>query len=131
MANQGKLTNRDLADIFYKLLEGETVTRIADSYCVSEQSVYRRLSGAGVDVHSITVVPRCGRYPNLGKWMAEHKVSISRFAKATGMSYKYLRDFFDGKASPSFRKIQRILEVTGMTYEQAFATEETDVREES
>lgn len=131
MANQRKLTNRDLADIFYKLLEGEPVTRIADSYCVSEAGIYDRLKNIGVDVPRITAKHRSGIYPNLGRWMVENKIGLDRFSKAVGISYQGLRNFLDGKSNPKFQTIQNILKVTGMTYEQAFATEETDVREES
>lgn len=131
MANQRKLTNRDLADIFYKLLEGEPVTRIVDSYCVSVPTIYKRFKSIGVDIPSITVKHRSGIYPNLGSWMAENKIGVNRFAEAIGRSYEFTHNFLMGKVSPGIRTINNVLEVTGMTYEQAFATEQTEDEEES
>lgn len=126
-----KLTNRDLADIFYKLLEGEPVTRIADSYCVSAPTIYKRFKSNGVDIHSITVKQRSGIYPNLGSWMAENKIGAYRFAEVIGRSYEFTHQFLIGKVSPGIKTINKVLEVTGMTYEQAFATEQTEDEEES
>lgn len=131
MANQRKLTNRDLANIFYKLLEGEPVTRIADSYCVSEAGIYDRLKNIGVDVSRITAKHRSGIYPNLGRWMVENKIGLDRFSRMLEMSYPALRKLLDGKSSPRLETIQKILKITKLPFEEAFATEETDVREES
>ena len=131
MAMQRKLTNRDMADIFYKLLEGDSVIRIADSYCVSEAGIYQRFKNIGVDVSRITAKHRSGIYPVLGRWMAENKIGIDRFSKMLDISYPALRKFLDGKSSPKLETIQKILKVTGMSFEKAFATEETDVREDS
>lgn len=131
MANQRKLTNRDLADIFYKLLEGETVHRIADSYCVSAAAIYDRFKNSGVEISRITVKHRSGIYPNLGNWMSENKISLDRFSKAVGMSYQGLRNFLYGKSNPKFETIQNILKITGLTYEEAFATNQSDAKEES
>lgn len=131
MAMQRKLSNRDMADIFYNLLEGETVTRIADSYCVSAAAIYDRFKKIGVDISRITVKHRSGIYPNLGNWMSENKIGLDRFSKAVGISYQGLRNFLNGKSNPKLETIQNILKVTGMTYEQAFATEQTEDEEEA
>lgn len=130
MAIRRKITNRDLADIFYMLLEGTPIRKIAENYCVSPEAIYKRLGRSGVDVSAVTTRLRSGLYPNLGEWMAEHKIDIYRFANMAGISYTYMRKFLDGKANPSFAIIQKILGVTGLTYEQAFATSQTDTDEE-
>lgn len=49
----------------------------------------------------------------------------------TGICQSTISFILNGKKRPSMASINKVLKATGMTFEEAFATEETDVREES
>lgn len=131
MANQKKLTNRDLSEIFYMVLEGFTFKDAAEKYMVCESAISYRFKRAGVrfELKHMNCIP--SYYPNIRKWMIENRVSERRFANMTGICQSTISFILNGKKRPSMASINKVLKATGMTFEEAFATEETDVREES
>jgi hypothetical protein len=70
-------------------------------------------------------------YPNLRKWMNKHKVSRKEFLLRMGLTahqcnYQKFTDLMQGKYEPRKNYIDKMLEVTGLTYEELFKTEDED-----
>lgn len=75
-------------------------------------------------------------YPFLRKWLNENKVSVSEFTRRMGLagsahSHNVYANYFKGKQYPSKQVIDRMLEVTGLTYELLFYREDDDNGTES
>lgn len=65
-------------------------------------------------------------YPNLRDWMNKHKVSRMEFLRRMGLTlhasnYERLCGYITGKIYPRKPYIDKMLAVTGMTYETMFA----------
>lgn len=68
-------------------------------------------------------------YPNLRKWMNKNKVSRREFLRRMGLTahtgnYERLTSYLRGETEPRKAYIDKMLEVTGLTYEELFYTEE-------
>ena len=101
---------------------GMTHAEIAKKYGVSRQTVSqacaRHCPGHFKPYTADEVV-----YPNLRRWLNENKVGRSEFARrlgnvSTGTSYQLVCDWFRGKNYPIKKSIDKILSVTGLTYEE-------------
>ena len=67
-------------------------------------------------------------YPNLRKWMNENKVSRKEFLRRMGLTphnsnYERFSSYITGNNHARKPYIDKMLEVTGMTYETLFYTE--------
>lgn len=126
-----KLTNRDLAEIFYMILEGFTIKEASEKYGILESTISYRLSRAGVrfELRCMNSIPNY--YPNIRAWMIQNRVSEGNFAAMLGVCQATVSALLNGKNVPSKRIVDSVLKTTGLTYEQAFATEQTEDEEES
>lgn len=59
-------------------------------------------------------------YPNISRWMKENRVCASKLAKTIGISPVTVSNMLSGRVNTTKSTIDKVLEVTGMTYEQAF-----------
>ena len=59
-------------------------------------------------------------YPNIRAWCLENGYSYLRIAKETGMSEPGIRLFLTGKRGGTKYTIDAILDLTGLTYQEAF-----------
>lgn len=118
-----KLTNRDLAEIFYMILEGNSVRDAAEKFGVSHQRIYKKFDTLGFDFKCNKNYRVASRYPNIAKWLNDHKYNERNLAEKAGVSYSTINKFLNGKQNLRRSNIQKILYVTGLTYEEAFATE--------
>lgn len=64
-------------------------------------------------------------YPNLRKWMNENKVTRREFLRRMGLvthdaNYKRFNNILRGEGDPQKHYIDKMLEVTGLTYEVLF-----------
>lgn len=67
-------------------------------------------------------------YPNLRKWLNDNRVSRAEFIRRMGnldhsTASARLSSYFRGKRFPQKATIDRMLEVTGLTYEELFHRE--------
>lgn len=60
-------------------------------------------------------------YPNLEKWIKENCKNAYQFSIITGLSDRGIRCMLYGRNDPSKYTIDVVLQVTGLTYEVAFA----------
>lgn len=106
---------------------GMTYKEIAEKYGVSYQCVgdVCRKYGVNFKRHTAEDVP----FPILRKWLNDNKVTRSDFARMMGMKPRNttcdrISDWISGAHDPSKRVIDRMLAVTGLTYEEFFARED-------
>jgi len=104
--------------------QGMTYRQIADQFGISYQAVAHSLASYNPKRFQYITETGCV-YPNLRKWMNDNKVGQSEFARRCQFSNSpgnknRMRGYLIGLADPPKRTIDKILAVTGMTYEEAF-----------
>lgn len=67
-------------------------------------------------------------YPNLRRWLNDNKITRSEFIRrmgnvVCGNAHSQISEWFRGKRYPTKSSIDKILKITGLTYEQLFADE--------
>lgn len=109
------MTNEQKAQAYLMLLNGATLKEAAETFGVSRQRMQQLFP---------KVFPRGPRikciYPNIKRWIYENCGTQQKFAEMIGVCQKTAYDYLTGRRSPHKEIIDKILEVTGMTYEEAF-----------
>jgi hypothetical protein len=93
---------------------GMTYQAIADLYGISKQAVHEAIQGR--KNRSIHVKPQSVVFPGLRKWMCENHVFIKDLETKTGLRLRSALS--SGRINNA--KVNAILEVTELTYEEAF-----------
>lgn len=97
---------------------GMTYQKIGEVFGVSKQAVHQIInSGDGVRLSTLMKIP----YVGLRRWMLENRVTQKELNKRAGLTVRITKD-----GNLSMKAITKILEVTGLTYEECFNTEVTD-----
>ena len=115
------------ADIYRAEREnGLTYDEIAEKYGVSRQCV-GQACGKTNPKHFKTI--RNCIYPNLREWMNDNKVSRKELAIRMGLAgyantQANLGNYLKGLNDPPKKVIDKLIEITGLTYEELFYTEE-------
>lgn len=91
-----------------------TYHAIADLYGISKQAVHEAIQGR--KNRSIHVKPQSVVFPGLRKWMCENHVFIKDLETKTGLRLRSALS--SGRINNA--KVNAILEVTELTYEEAF-----------
>lgn len=107
---------------------GLTYREIAEKYGVSYQSVAQMCSRYSIG-HFRAYTKEEVVYPNLRKWLNDNKVTRSEFVRRmnnrpAGQLVKEVGGWFRGNYYPLKSSIDKILEITGLTYEQLFERDE-------
>jgi transcriptional regulator with XRE-family HTH domain len=100
---------------------GMTYRQIAEKYGVSYQAVHTSCVSAGVPPHKLITEKGC-IYPNLRAWLNMDKIRRDRFFRDVGTGS--IRMILNGSMQPKKNVIDKMLNITGMTYEELFAEEE-------
>lgn len=116
-------------DVRRLLLEGYTVKEIAEKLGVSRARIYQITYSRMLNSFR-EITPEMNIYPNWRKWMNENSISIRLFCELMGLdlsstNYNNVYGWMRGRCYPTKKNIDRILEATGLTYEQLFYQEET------
>lgn len=119
-----KMTNRDRAEAYFMRLEGKSFQEIADRFGVSKQNIHRLLNGICErsprrDLDTIA-------YPAIKNYMKKNKLSFNGLSNLCGINLGPIINGLCGKNDISKRTIDAILDVSGMTYEEAFKKEDTE-----
>jgi hypothetical protein len=101
--------------------KGKTYREIAEMYCITYQAVTIACAKAQDSKFRAWTKDRC-IYPNLRNWLNENRVSMKEFKRRmdnfpVGNAEGVLRAYFRGEAYPQKKTIDKMLEVTGLTYE--------------
>lgn len=109
--------------------QGLTHREIAERFGVSRQYV-AMVCGRFDPVYFSPIGKEC-IYPNLRKWMNIHKVSRKEFLRRMDLTpssnnYDRLNSYLYGIGYPRKPYIDKMLAITGLTYEELFKTEDED-----
>lgn len=114
------MTDKQKLDALEMLLEGASYSDVARKYSLSRERIRQMFSPImqrDMRKRSFSI------YPNFTSWLREKNLSYHKFAEMTGVSGQHISHVMTGKGNPSKNWIDRVLEVTGMTYEECFAKE--------
>ena len=116
-------------DVRRLLLEGYTVKEIAEKLGVSKTRIYQ-ITYSKLLKSFKEITPEMNIYPNWRKWMNQNSCSVRMLVEVMGMdasstNYNNVYGWMRGRCYPTKKNIDRILEATGLTYEQLFYQEET------
>ena len=111
------MTNAEKIDAFDMRLNGSTWREIGDKHNITGEAVRKVLERA---MRHKNRKYRSIAYPNVGMWMKENNMSLKRLSEKVGVSYCTIRYIINGKGFASKEVINKLLKVTGMTFEQFF-----------
>lgn len=104
--------------------KGMTYQQIADHLGISYQAVANVLSKNNPRLFRFISESGCA-YPNLRRWMNENKVGKRELLRRCGLAVApgnvaRLESYLSGRVDLPKRTIDKILSVTGMSYEEVF-----------
>lgn len=108
--------------------EGYSAKQVAEMLGISRARVYQASRAKRLKQFK-EIAPETNIYPIWRNWMNENSVSIRMFIRLMGLdlsstTYNNVYGWMRGRCYPSKKNIDRILETTGLTYEQLFYQEE-------
>jgi hypothetical protein len=115
------MTKEQKLDMFKMRLEGYTYQQIGIKYEISGERV-RQILERVIRERQNRRTAKCV-YPKISEWCAEHKETMMSFAKRIGMSPCAFYPKIYGQQRFRQDQIDKILAVTGLTYEEAFREE--------
>jgi transcriptional regulator with XRE-family HTH domain len=95
--------------------QGKTYRQIAEEYGVSFQGVYSAVN------YSRRTKEKIRRWKRLSLWMEENNKTEADLTRLLGCSTGVLCGWRTWKGDPSMHYINKLLEVTGIPYEELFA----------
>lgn len=101
--------------------KGLTYRKIAEKYGVSYQAVYSACARLDGTYHNTVITEKGCIYPNLRAWLNADRARRNRFFEA--MKGCSIREYMKGARQPKKGAIDKMLEITGMTYEELFKEE--------
>lgn len=125
MATEKRGRKHPKTDIYAKEREsGKSVTEIAKIYGVSYQAVAQAVAKRGIGHFKHYTEENC-IYPNFRKWLNDNKVTRSEFSRRIGIppsatNNRRISQYFIGCTDPRKSTVDKMLEITGMTYEELF-----------
>ena len=106
---------------------GKTYQEIAEKFNISKQRVYQIIGSNGPKFFRHITATGC-IYNGVRQWMNDNKVSITEMTRRlygnySPVNFNRVRNKLNGSASITKKYIDKILEITGLTYEVAFAVD--------
>lgn len=105
-------------------LEGETYQAIADRFGISRQYAYYLLSQKKL-YRNVNV-----QYTGLKSWMKKFNYSVAKLARESGCTenhnYVTVISYLQGSPHMDIDSIRKILQFTGLTFEEAFGEEKQE-----
>lgn len=115
------MTNKEKAQMFEMRLDGYTLQAIADKFGVTKQYVSTILPPMKQGYKATpSKTLKIIKYPNIEKWMRQNQCNMKRLSGLTGLGVVRIRRGLCCEFDMHKSTIDKILEVTGMTYEEAF-----------
>lgn len=111
-----KLTTMQIKEIQEKYAAGMTQRALAAEYGVSQALIQKRCGGP-YRTYSHNYV----KWDGISEYMEKNGVSARKMSEGTGITYAALYYILTGKHEPSKASIDKILNYTGLMYEEAFA----------
>lgn len=111
------MTVDEKVEAYRMLLNGSTYQEISDKFGVTRQRIQQLIPG--VSTKRKAAINSCV-YKGISRWMQEKRYGYNDLAKMASISYQNLYMMMTGKTSLSKRSIDKILDATSLTYEEAF-----------
>ena len=115
------MKNDEKKKAFAMLVDGATYQEVADELGISRQYVYKEF---GSYFNRKCAAAEKYKYIGIRDFLLENNLNASKLGKAIGANAGYMNKILKGENSPSKKIIDKILEFTGMTYEEAFKEKE-------
>lgn len=112
-------------------LEGATLQSIADRFEVSLEWIRQIVPPIEGKTWSLEGMRNRCVYPGIAQWLYENRCTYAKLAELIGVPQASVSRWMNGVHKPNKPTIDKILKVTGMTYEQAFGEEESSKPEEA
>ena len=109
------MTNEQKAEAYLMILNGATIREASEKYGVSYQRIQQMFPGVNRRGRNFKCI-----YPNIGRWIVESRITQPVFGEMVDVSTNTIHHYLSGEREPNKKTIDKILEVTGMTYEEAF-----------
>lgn len=116
------MTNEQIEEMGKMRNDGYTLQEIADKFGVSKQWVAQLIPTGGYKMNPETLDKMV--YPNIANWMRKNHYNMRKLVSETGLTLQTLRRMLIEGRDPRKYQIDKILKVTGLTYEVAFYKEE-------
>lgn len=125
-----KTKNKDIA--FELRKQGFTFAEIGEKLGISKQRVAQYFTGQALNDRHFVVKKTACKYPNLRNWLNKEGWSMARLLVQCGYEYdpetaRWLTKALTGSGySLSYDLIKKILNATGLTFEECFYLEDVD-----
>lgn len=120
------MTREEKIDMFCMRMDGYTLQEIGNKYGITRERVRKILDvGKRKDIFQKIV------YPGLKQYLVERKMSVRKFSLLIGTQYQTAINILCGKTKPRIDTINKILQSTGLTYEEAFSLGGEDTNEKN
>lgn len=116
------MTNEQKVEAYRMRLEGATLQECADRFGVTRECIRKITPPVETHKRGRPAYKSC-IYPNLRALLSENRYGYSDFAKLCVASEQAIFNALTGKVNPRKSTIDKILDATGMTYEEAFRRE--------
>lgn len=109
-----------------KLVEKQGITQIIYLCGQSEKIILpmfldiKRIKDCGYKGDSVEISENMGKYISLENYMISQGISLREFADRCGIAPSTMSRFLNGKTDIQKSNIDKILKVTGLTYEECF-----------
>ena len=124
------MTREQKIEAFTMRIDGYAYQEIANKMGISRQAVRDCLhESISFDSRNTRLSARCV-YPNILKYMRDHKMNPSGLANAAGLTPRGVSRILEGE-NLTKTSIEKILKITGMTYEEAFWRKENETESDA
>ena len=117
-----KLTNEQILAMCKDRLDGMKVSEIAKKYGISE--TYAQMMTPRTKERKYKIWYEAYIYPNIAAWMRKTNTAAIDFGKHLGVNQNSFFKAMTGEINLNKPKIDKILALTGMKYEDAFRTKD-------
>lgn len=114
------MTKEEKIQAYSMLLDGHTLVEVGDKFGVSKQRIDQMFHATNIRVE---MAAESCVYPNISKWMIANRSGFAVIARACETSTNAVRYALTTGGNIRKRTIDSILQLTGMTYEEAFFEE--------
>lgn len=107
-----KTTREQRLEIRQRLAAGEKAKALAAEFGISKSYAYNLQRAPALDFKCV--------YPAVKEFAKERHMTARDLADAAGFSESTLKQILNGTRNPSKRSIDKLLTLTGMSYEETF-----------
>ena len=111
------MTKEEKLEAFAMLLDGHTLQTVGERFGISKQGVQQMLTVTNM---RIDMAAQSCVYPNISRWMAQNGYGYMSISKMCDIAPQTVQRTLSKGADCKKSFIDKILKVTGMTYEEAF-----------